>query len=516
MFHYGKDYLTAGKALQVLRGQLPARIDTDTRLRIEECHRAVLDIARGDQAVYGINTGFGPLCNTIIDKKHTSALQRNLLLSHSVGVGTPIGKERSKLMLILKLHALAKGFSGISLPIVERILWHIEEEVIPVVPRQGSVGASGDLAPLAHLFLPLLGEGQVHYRGEILPTGEVFQKLGVAPVALHPKAGLALINGTQFMGAYAVQIVETLHQQLAHADLIAALMIEGMLGSAMPFHPELHRSRPHPGAVHVAGRIHTFLQGSEIVASHQECDRVQDPYSLRCVPQVHGSSRSAWLHLKQALETELNSVTDNPIIFSRDLTISGGSFHGQPLALPMDYACLAAAEIGSISDRRSYYALEGKVPGVPKLLFEKTGLHSGFMILQYTSAALVSENKGLCFPASADSIPTSLGQEDHVSMGSIGGRKALRVCQNLRKILAIELLCAAQAFTFHRPLRSGAVPEAAFALIRKQIPFATEDRIFSQDIQKADRLLQSGQLLSVMDKHKAAAYSRHDDLFENY
>ncbi|MFK7810342.1 MAG: histidine ammonia-lyase, partial [Saprospiraceae bacterium] len=403
MFNYGKDHLTSGKALAILRGQTKARINTATKKNIQKSYNSVVAIAKKGGAVYGINTGFGPLCNVIIGKQETIELQRRILLSHSVGVGNPIAKDIAKLMMILKVHALSKGYSGISLEVLDRIIWHIEEDVIPVVPEQGSVGASGDLAPLSHLFLPLIGEGKVFYNNKITNTATVLKRKKRKAVALGPKSGLALINGTQFIAAHAVMVVEKLHSCLSHADVICALMIEGLLGSRMPFDENLHSVRPYPANQHVAQRIAHFLKGSAILNSHANCDRVQDPYSLRCSPQVHGSSRTAWLHLKEAVEIEINSVTDNPVVFSEDFTISGGNFHGQPLALPLDYACLAAAEIGSISDRRSYLSLEGKTEGVPKLLMKETGVNSGFMILQYTSAALVSENKGLCFPSSADS-----------------------------------------------------------------------------------------------------------------
>src|SRR5690606_21769587 len=362
-----------------------------------------------------------------------------ILKSHSVGVGLPIDTELAKLMMILKVHSLAKGFSGIAETTLDRILWHIENDAIPIVPSQGSVGASGDLAPLAHLFLPLIGLGKVSYREEVISTGELFKKTGIKTLELGPKEGLALINGTQFIAAHAVKVVEKMQSCLTQADIISAMMIEGLQGSVKPFFQELHQLRPFKGSVHVASNIRLLLKDSEIMKDHLNCEKVQDPYSLRCIPQVHGASRNAWLHLKELSEIELNSVTDNPIIIDEELTISGGNFHGQPLAMALDYACLAASEIGNISDRRIYLALDGNSPGIPKLLMEDTGINSGYMILQYTTAALASENKGLCYPASADSIPTSLGQEDHVSMGSISGRKALPVLENVEKILAIEL-----------------------------------------------------------------------------
>jgi histidine ammonia-lyase len=516
MFKFGCDFLTVSKALSILRGELSAVVTDETRVLIEKSHLAVLEIAKGRKVVYGINTGFGPLCNTIIDSEKTSELQRNLLLSHSGGVGNPIDKELAKLMLILKVHSLSKGYSGISMQVIDRILWHIENDIIPIVPEQGSVGASGDLAPLAHLFLPLIGEGKVMVHNSVMETAEALKLSGKKPLKLEPKAGLALINGTQFMLSHAVLLIDLFYNCLSHADIIAALMIEGLMGSEKPFDDALHITRPFKGNIHVAKRIGKFLEGSEIIESHKDCNRVQDPYSLRCVPQVHGSSRSAWLHLKEAVETELNSVTDNPIVFSKDLTISGGNFHGQPLALPIDYACLAASEIGNISDRRSYLSLEGKTADTPKLLMKDTGLNSGFMILQYTSAALASENKGLCFPSSADSIPTSLGQEDHVSMGSIGVRKALKVCSNLVKILAVEMVCAAQAYDFRKPLKSGETIELIHLSIRNHITHADRDRIFSTDIEKAIEIINSKELLKIIQKQQKEPYSDYDDLFEKY
>lgn len=514
MFNYGSEYLTSNSALQLLNGTVKGVIDEDVKKRIAKCHDQVMRISRGDKAVYGINTGFGPLCNTKIAPSETEKLQRNLLISHSVGVGKSISEELARLMLILKIHSLCKGFSGISPEIIERLQWHLDEDIIPVVPEQGSVGASGDLAPLSHLFLPLIGEGKVFFKGEVKEAARVLKDKGIEPVFLHPKAGLALINGTQFILAHAVLLVDKLYNCLSHADVITAMMVEGLKASPMPFQQALHETRPHPGNIHVASRVAYFLHNSDIVASHEDCDRVQDPYSVRCVPQVHGSSRSAWLHLKKAVEVELNSVTDNPIVFSEDFTISGGNFHGQPLALPIDYACLAAAELGSISDRRTYLALDGKYD-IPKLLMDNTGVNSGFMITQYTAAALVSENKGLCFPSSADSIPTSMGQEDHVSMGSIGGRKALRVVENLERILAIELLCAAQALDFRRPLKSTPIIEAAHTLVRESVPFATEDRIFSEDIDLLTALIRSKKILTDIYSSKDG-FSDYDEEFETY
>jgi histidine ammonia-lyase len=362
------------------------------------------------------------------------------------------------------------------------------------------VGASGDLAPLAHLFLPLIGLGSLRFSGQTLSAGEYLKKAGLEPLTLGPKEGLALINGTQFITAHAVLVIETLNKCLAQADIIGAMMLEGLQGSIKPFFDALHDLRPFKANRHVALRIRSLLKDSEIMEDHIDCERVQDPYSLRCIPQVHGASRTAWLHLKELLEIELNSVTDNPVVINDELTISGGNFHGQPLALALDYACLAASELGNISDRRTYLALEGNSPGVPKLLMDDTGINSGYMILQYTTAALASENKGLCFPASADSIPTSLGQEDHVSMGSISGRKALQVIGNVEKILAIELLTAAQAFEFRKPLKSGKLLDEVHRALRTRVPFAKKDRVFSDDIEKGIQMIREGALVHIVTK----------------
>lgn len=519
-FHYGVDQLTCSTALQIAKGQVKGILSQDAREAISKSAGYVKEIVASERTVYGINTGFGPLCTSSISPADTRKLQENILMSHAVGVGEPIDKELSKLMLILKVHALAKGFSGVQLETVERILWHVENDVIPLVPKQGSVGASGDLAPLSHLFLPLIGMGEVLLNGEVVDTAVALKQHGLAPVALGAKEGLALINGTQFMAAHAVRSVVDMHNILTNADLIATMMIEGLNGSIKPFFAQLHALRPHKGNSFVAGTIFNLLEGSPIVDSHKNCSRVQDPYSLRCIPQIHGASRQAWLHLKDTIETEINSVTDNPIVINAELTISGGSFHGQPIALPMDYATLAVSEIGNVSDRRVYLSLEGDTPNVPKLLLKSTGLNSGFMILQYTTAALASENKSLCFPASADSIPTSLGQEDHVSMGSISGRKLREVIQNVTRILSIELLCAAQAMDFHRPLKSTPIIEAVHAEIRKHIPHVEDDQPMKEIMANAYELVASGKLVDIARKTAEASnipyFGMHVDIFNAY
>jgi len=497
IFLYGEEHLNTASALDITQNKRKGVIGGDSAKRVEESYKAVKDIVKRGETVYGVNTGFGPLCTTAISAEDTRKLQSNILKSHSAGVGENIPAEIAKLMMVLKVHALSKGFSGIAPKTLERIIWHIEAQVIPVVPCQGSVGASGDLAPLAHLFLPLIGLGQVIFKGEIVKTSQVLKSYGLKPLKLGPKEGLALINGTQFIAAFAVKAVERLHNCLDTADIIGAMTLEALLGSIKPFKAQLHQLRPFAGSQHVAHRLRQLLQGSKMVESHTDCTRVQDPYSLRCMPQVHGASRNAWLHLKEILEVELNSVTDNPVILDKNTAISGGNFHGQPLALPLDYASIAASEIGNISDRRTYLLLEGGVEGLPKLLMKDIGVNSGFMIPQYTSAALVSENKSLSHPASVDSIPTSLGQEDHVSMAPISARKLNQIIDNLENILAVELVSAAQAFDFRHPLKSSKILEACHDVVRDKIDHTCTDRIFAKDLKVAAQMIQQKQLVDV-------------------
>jgi histidine ammonia-lyase len=498
-FHYGTQHLTIGICLDIAAGKTKGIIGSEAQVAIRDSWHEVEKIVHAQHPVYGINTGFGPLCDTRISEEDTSLLQSNILRSHSVGVGNAIPLEIAKLMMITKVHALAQGFSGVAMETLDRIIWHIDNDIVPFVPEKGSVGASGDLAPLSHLFLPLIGLGEVFVDGQRLPAGEILKKTNLQPLILGPKEGLALINGTQFILSFAVKAVQRLNDALNSADLIGAMSLEGLMGSARPFDERLHAIRPFKGTKHVAARLSTLLAASEINSSHMNCDRVQDPYSLRCMPQVHGASRNAWLHLKELTEIELNSVTDNPVIFNADDTISGGNFHGQPLALPLDYATVAAAELGNIADRRCYLMSEGRY-GLPKLLVNDAGLNSGLMIPQYTTAALVTENKTLCFPASADSVPTSLGQEDHVSMGSISGRKLHMVLDNLEYIQAIELLYATQAMDFRRPLQSTPVIEACHQLVRQQVPHIQDDRVFADDIKQLHQLITDGSFLALADE----------------
>jgi len=499
-FFYGSDLLDVSTAFNLIDGSFHGSFDGTAKHLIEKSAANVQNIIDRGDVVYGVNTGFGPLCTTIINKGQTKSLQENILRSHSVGVGEATPLEVVKLMMITKIHALSKGYSGISMKVLERIQWHLAHDIIPLVPQQGSVGASGDLAPLAHLFLPLIGLGNVWENGEYRDSGEVLKKYQLKPVELGAKEGLALINGTQFIQAFSILGIQRLLNCLDTADIVGAMSLEGVLGSARPFEKELHDIRPFEGSQYVAQRLSILLKNSEMVASHASCGRVQDPYSIRCMPQVHGTVRNAWLHLKELLEIEMNAVTDNPIIINDKKAISGGNFHGELLAVPIDYLSIAACELGNISDRRTYLLLQGGADGLPKLLMKNTGINSGFMIPQYTSAALVAENKSICFPASADSIPTSLGQEDHVSMGSISARKLNQIINNLENILAVEMICAAQAFDYRKPMKSGIILEACHDLIRSRIDHAEEDRVFADDMNKAREIIISGQLVDTANQ----------------
>jgi histidine ammonia-lyase len=514
--NYGVDQLTIADALNIASGKAKGVLNKKAIEKINASYENVLKIIKDDKTVYGVNTGFGILANAKISKEDTAILQHKILQSHSVGVGKPIPIEIAKLMMITKVHSLAQGYSGVQLSTLERIIWHIDNDIIPVVPEKGSVGASGDLAPLAHLFLPLIGLGKVFAtdgnRVTQINSNELLKQKGLEPIQLGPKEGLALINGTQFILSFAIKAVQRLHNCLEAADIIGAMSLEALTGTKSPFDERLHELRPFVGNKLVAQRLRLLLKDSAIMQSHVDCGRVQDPYSLRCMPQVHGASRNAWLHLKELTEIELNAVTDNPIIFGSDDTISGGNFHGQPLALPLDYCCFAASEIGNISDRRCYLLLEGKW-GLPMLLMKDVGLNSGFMIPQYTTAALVTENKTLCFPASADSIPTSLGQEDHVSMGSISGRKLNQVLDNLEFILAIELMTACQAIEFRSPLKSSELLECAHDYVRQFVGFASEDRIFADDINKVASIIKD---FSFVEKVDEFAGLRRVDLNKGY
>ncbi len=478
-------------------------VDIDRRLSALRSDASAVDASReiveaalkSGEVHYGINTGFGALAQVRIGGDQLSQLQQNLLLSHAVGVGDLVPKDITRLMLQLKIHALALGHSGVSRETFDRLLLFAERDLIPAVPSRGSVGASGDLAPLAHLALPLIGHGHFwSVDGTSTETAaDVLRLEGVEPIALQAKDGLALINGTQMMSAYGTHVLHRVLGLLKEADVLAAMSLEALQGSIKPFDERIHRTRPHPGQMAVAENVRRLLVDSEILESHRNCGKVQDPYCLRCVPQVHGASRDAIGHAVEVVEREINSVTDNPLVFEDGDILSGGNFHGQPLALVLDYAAIALAELASISERRTYLLLAGH-DGLPTLLMRETGINSGFMIPQYTAAALVSENKVLCHPASVDSIPTSLGQEDHVSMGSISALKLLQVLHNVEHVLAIELLTAAQALDYRKPLRPGRGVQIAHEAVRERIPHREEDYVFQDDIATCREMVKRGEL----------------------
>lgn len=465
---------------------------------VDASRRVLEDVVAGGEPTYGVNTGFGKLASTRVPDDRLADLQRNLLLSHAVGVGAPVPREIARLMLQLKIVALGQGYSGVSRSTFDRLLLFAERDLVPAVPTRGSVGASGDLAPLAHMALPLIGYGAFTMEdGTERPAGEVLAEEGLESIALQAKDGLALINGTQFMAAYGAFILHRATRLVRTADILGAMSLEALQGSATPFDARIHAVRPHPGQVTVAKNVRLLLQESEILESHRNCGKVQDPYSLRCIPQVHGASRDALSHAVNVVETEINSVTDNPLVFPGSV-LSGGNFHGQPLALVLDYAAIAIAELASISERRTYLLLEGH-DGLPRLLMRETGLNSGFMIPQYTSAALVSENKVLCHPASVDSIPTSLGQEDHVSMGSVGALKLWQVLENVEHVLAIELLTAAQALDYRAPLRPGRGVEVAHRYVRTVVPHREADYLFQDDMRPCVELVRTSALQKAVE-----------------
>jgi histidine ammonia-lyase len=476
----------------------------DDKTAITRARNVVENALKDGNAYYGINTGFGALAGKRVNSDDLKQLQRNLILSHSVGVGNLIPKDICRLMLQLKVHALSIGYSGISEETLNRLLLFLEKDWIPAIPEKGSVGASGDLAPLAHMSLPLLGYGEFwNDEGtDTISADKILKKNGLEPIDLQAKDGLSLINGTQLMSAYGAYILEKSLHLLKVADLISAMSLEALQGSSTPFDKRIHDIRPHQGQKEVAENVRNLLTESEILESHRHCGKVQDPYCLRCVPQVHGASRDAIRYAVSVVETEINSVTDNPLVFPDGDILSGGNFHGQPLALVLDFSKIALAEIASISERRTYLLLEGH-DGLPKLLMQETGINSGFMIPQYTSAALVSENKVLCHPSSVDSIPTSLGQEDHVSMGSISALHLWKVYENVEIVLAIELFTAAQALDFRKPLKPGKGVDIAHEYIRKRIPHATEDQYFKDDISKAVELIRDRAMLETVEKEIA-------------
>lgn len=452
-------------------------LDNKTKAEIQKC-RDFLDKKVGDSSdlIYGVNTGFGSLCNTAISSEDLSTLQSNLVRSHACGMGELVPLEIVKRMLLLKILGLSHGKSGVQVQTVERLIYFFNNNIFPVVFQQGSLGASGDLAPLAHLCLPLLGEGEVFYNGAIRPTGEVYKELNLEPIVLQSKEGLALLNGTQFMSAYASYAVAHSFKLWNQFNLIGAMSLEGYDGRANPFQANVNEIRNQKGQTETAEQFRKILHGSEIIKRRKE--HVQDPYSFRCIPQVHGASLDTFKHCAKIVEREINAVTDNPTVFPEDDdVVSAGNFHGQPLALIMDFLAIALAEMGSISERRIYKLISG-TRGLPAFLVANPGLNSGFMIPQYTCASIVSQNKQLCTPASVDTIDSSNGQEDHVSMGANAATKLYRVIENCYSIQGIELMNAAQALEFRRPLKSSEIIEKLHAAYRKVVPFVSTDVYF--------------------------------------
>ena len=477
MTHYiTAERLTIARVEEIMTKGYKIALSDDAIQRINHC-REYLDKKMEDVAhpIYGVTTGFGSLCNISISKEHLSQLQKNLMMSHACGTGQRVPAEIARLMLLLKVQSLSYGHSGVQFITVERLVDMFNNNIIPVVYEQGSLGASGDLSPLAHMCLPLLGLGEVEVDNETISGEQLMQRMGWEPITLCSKEGLALLNGTQFMSAYGVHSLINAQKLSRWADSIGAMSLEAFDGRLEPFEHNVHAIRPHNGQIETARNIRTLLEGSEI--AKQPKKHVQDPYSFRCIPQVHGASKDTIAYVAGVLETEINSATDNPTIFpDSDEVISAGNFHGQPIALAMDFLAIAVAELANISERRIYKIISG-ARNLPNFLVAAPGVNSGFMIPQYTAASIVSQSKGLCWPASCDSIPSSQGQEDHVSMGSNAATKLWRVVQNTERVLAIELMNAAQALEFRRPLLSSKPIEAMFAAYRKIVPFVDNDTV---------------------------------------
>lgn len=484
VYEVGAEKLSLAKIDFILKNQIKIKLSKEAIEKVEKC-RLYLDrkLAKSEDPIYGINTGFGYLQHIKVESSKLTQLQHNLLLSHACGTGAEVPKQIVKIMLLLKIQSLSYGHSAVALTTIQRLVDFYNYNVSPVIYTQGSLGASGDLAPLAHLTLPLIGEGEVWYKDERMSTTRLYELLNWKPLSLQSKEGLALINGTQFMSAYGVYCLLQAQKLSAWADISAAIAIDAFDCRIDPFLSLSHEIRPHKGQLDTARNISDLLKGSELI--NKPGKQTQDPYSFRCVPQVHGASKDSIAYIQSVFETEINAVTDNPNVFpDEDLVISAGNFHGQPLALTLDFLCLALAELGSISERRTYQLISGS-RGLPPFLVKEAGLNSGLMITQYTAASIVSENKQLCTPASADSIVSSNGQEDHVSMGANAATKCLRVVENLERILAIELITAAQALDLRRPEKSSEKIENLMQEFRKRVPFNETDRILSVDIKSA-------------------------------
>ena len=488
--HISADHLSVERVEEILTKNYKLALSDDARARIQKC-RDYLDrkAQDTDRPIYGVTTGFGSLCNVSVGRDELARLQQNLVMSHACGTGERVPAQIVKLMLFLKAQSLSYGYSGAQVATVERLLDFFNNDILPVVYQQGSLGASGDLAPLAHMTLPLLGLGEVEYGGAVRPAAEVLEELGWEPIRLQSKEGLALLNGTQFMASFGVWSLIKAKHLSAQADMVGAMSLDAFDGRIEPFADNVHLIRAHKGQLETARAFRRLLEGSELIARPKT--HVQDPYSFRCIPQVHGASKDTIAYVESVLTTEINAATDNPTVFpDEDVVVSAGNFHGQPIALAMDFLAIAVAELCNISERRTYKLISG-ARELPNFLVKNPGLNSGFMIPQYAAASIVSQNKGLCWPASADSIPSSQGQEDHVSMGSNAATKLWRVVLNTERVLAIELFNAAQALEFRRPLRSSPAIEALHAAYRKQVPFIENDEVMYPHIESSIRFLRS-------------------------
>ncbi len=490
-YHYiNSEVLSLPLIKDLLSEQKPLKLSEKAVQKIIDC-RTYLDniLKKSDKPFYGINTGFGSLYNVKISNENLTKLQENLVMSHACGTGEEVPKEIVKLMLLLKIQSLSYGHSGIQLQTVERLIDFYNNDILPIVFTQGSLGASGDLSPLAHMSLPLIGKGNVYYKDGVVPADEILKKFNWNPIQLQSKEGLALLNGTQFMSAYGVFLLLKSYKLSYLADLIGCISIDAFDGRIEPFNELVHLVRPHNGQLKTSARVRKFLDGSELI--NQEKKHVQDPYSFRCIPQVHGATKDALGFVLKTFKTEINSVTDNPNIFAKDdIIISGGNFHGQPLALAFDYLKIAMSELGNISERRTFQLVSG-LRSLPPFLVDSPGLNSGFMIPQYTAASIVSANKQLATPASVDSIVSCNGQEDHVSMGANAATQALKLIDNVERILAIELLNASQALGFRAPLKSSEFIEMFLQAYRAEVPFMKEDEVLHYDIKTTINFLQN-------------------------
>jgi histidine ammonia-lyase len=486
------------KPNEVASKQVTLKIKPSALTKMHAARKLVLDIVKKGKPVYGINTGFGALASKQIPNENLTELQYNLIRSHCTGVGTPFDLHVSRAIMLSRANCLIQGFSGVTPETIELILEMLNHQITPVIPEKGSVGASGDLAPLSHVALALIGEGEVFFKGKVMRADLAFEQVGLKPAQLGPKDGLALINGTSVMlalGALAVCEARSLMQQ---ADVIAALSLEAVRGTSKAFDQRISQLKPHPGQLQVSKNMNQLLEGSEILHSHPDDGKVQDPYSLRCIPQVHGACRQTLEHTTHVLDIELQSVTDNPLVFvETGDVVSGGNFHGEALALTLDYLAMGLSEIGNIAERRVEKMMNPHFSDLPAFLTKDSGLNSGLMIAHVTMAALASENKGLCHPASVDSIPTSTDKEDHVSMGVTAGRKLREVLKNVQNQLAIELLCNTQGLEFLRPLKSSPVLESIVTHVRKTVPPIDRDRVFSKDMERLTHMITNGEILDL-------------------